>query len=59
MTGLSKAYMARIARFFPLSHGIPRASDQRMFVTRKSRRRRDVPRLIVSNVKDLDEHNSF
>ena len=45
---LSEAQMARILRFFPLSHGIPRVDDPRViseiiFVIHNGLRWRDVP----------------
>lgn len=45
---LSEAQMCRIARFFPLSHGIPRVDDRRVisgiiFVIRNGLRWRDAP----------------
>ena len=45
---LTKARMARISLFFPLSHGVPRVDDRRVisgiiFVIRNGLRWRDVP----------------
>ncbi|MFN7398516.1 MAG: transposase, partial [Sandaracinobacter sp.] len=45
---VSEAQMCRIARFFPLSHGIPRVDDRRVisgiiFVIRNGLRWRDAP----------------
>lgn len=45
---LSEARMARISRFFPLSHGVPRVADRRVisgiiFVIRNGLRWRDLP----------------
>ena len=46
---LSEAQMARISRYFPLSHGIPRVDDRRVlsgiiFVIRNGLRWRDAPK---------------